>query len=582
MIQKRRTRRTGLALLAAPMAVLLIALGCTSKRQEERRQNVLRVLHADDIKTLDPAHAYDSLSLEVVLSVLEPLYQFDYLSEPLRIVPLLAADYPKFSEDQRTVTIPIRTGIHYADDPEVFKNSGGKGREVTAEDFVYAIRRLMDPEVHSEGSWIFDQRLESVRARDRRTLELRLLKPMPRLIPLLTLAFTAPVPREAMENAGPGALAHRIVGTGPFRLASWKRGVEIVLEKNPRYRSDFYPTMAPPALREAGLLTEAGKPLPFVDQVRIQIEKEQVPRWKAFENGKVDLIQVPKENLARLLNDRDHPSEKALHRGWKILRKPESSFFYIAFNLKDPLLGSNRLLRQALSSAIDRDAWIRAFTTGRARKMRTAVPSAAIDAPPEGKLQFDFDPARARTLLAKAGFPNGQGLPPLTLDLRGNDTEARALGEMFHSQFAAIGVAVQPVYNTLPAFLEKAAQGKLQLSLGGWTLDYPDVENVYQLLYGPNRSPGPNETHFDSSEFNRLYEQLVRLPSGPTRSALAGRLDRILQEECPWALGIHAAEYEASQPWVRPWRSVGVIPSRFKFIAIDLERRKTQAAAEVR
>jgi oligopeptide transport system substrate-binding protein len=242
--------------------------------------------------------------------------------------------------------------------------------------------------------------------------------------------------------------------------------------------------------------------------------------------------------------------------------------------MKDKLIGSNKYLRQAMSAALNRDKWIQIFTNGTGIKAVNALPPGVPDRPVGSKIKYDFDLKVAKELLEKAGYPNGNGLPTINFDMREADSLSRQLGEFFTLQFAQIGIKLNVIYNTFPAYLDKTRSGNFQVAYGGWGMDYPDAENVYQLLYGPNKAPGPAEASFDNPEMNKLYEQMAVMESGPKRAAIVKQMDDILQEDCPWALGLYWTEYRLTQPWVMNYRYSEVLQNLFKYYRIDREMKK--------
>ncbi len=589
--------------------VLTSGLGCT-KRQDDSKFAVFRGFEKDDVKTWDPANAYDSVSLNLVPSIYETLYQYTYLSETYKSEPLLAAAMPKYSADRLTVTIPIKHGVRFQNDP-CFKASQGKGRELKAQDFIYGMKRLALPTLQSQGWWIFDGKLvginafrdklikvssnkesskglseefnkvfdeevEGLKALDDYTIQLKLTKPYPDLVYILTMNFTSPVPREAvaMYADDQGNLLSHPVGTGPFRLVKWKRNHEITLERNPDFRTELYPAVASPAYQENTLLADAGKPLPFVDKVVIEVIKEDQPRWLNFMKGNTDVIVLPKDNFKQAITDQVNLSPELVKKGVHLNIETGAVIRYISFNMKDKLIGSNKYLRQALSSSIDRDKWISIFTNGTGRKMVNAIPPGIADRPQVNKIKYDFNLTLAKEYLKKAGYPDGQGLPPIQFDLRGASTTDRQLGDFIVQQWSQIGVKTDVIPNTFPAYLEKQKQGNLQVSFGGWSMDYPDAENIYQLLYGSNQSPGPGDANFDHAEFNKLYEQMAVLDPGPKKARLIQKMEEILQEECPWALGYYEASYDLSQPWFMNYRSSDLILNKYKYYRVSKEIKK--------
>jgi len=498
--------------------ILASSTACTQWLDDDENRQVLRIGVPSDAKTLDPASAFDSASLLVMGQVYETLYQYSYLRDPFVPEPLLAADFPKYSEDRLTVTIPIRKGIYYAPD-EAFEKLPSKKREMKAQDFVYALKRQAHPNIKAQGSWLFEGKIKGFKefkkklhdadqeefqqvfeegqivgfqAKDDYTLEIRLLKPYPQLVWALSMTFVAPIPKEAIEKHGDenGAINSHPVGTGPFVLKKWRPGHRIILVRNDHYHSEFYPTSASPGLKEKGLLKDAGETLPFLEKIVFDIVKESQPRWLKFLKGRYDLNNIPKDNFDDAMIDATNLSEEMEEKGIKLHRRSANTFWYVCFNMADKIVGKSIFLRQAISSAIDRDEFIKLFTNDRGIKMETALPHSILGRPKNPKLRYDLDLARAKRLLKMAGYPKGKNLPPLTMDMRGSSTSSRQMGEFFVRALAQIGIKLKVQYNTFPRFLEKMRQGNLQISFGGWTMDYPDAENVYQLLYGPNRSPG--------------------------------------------------------------------------------------------
>jgi ABC-type transport system substrate-binding protein len=585
----------------------LLALPACNRREDDGNLLVFHGYQEDDMKTWDPANAYDVISLDIAPHVYETLYQYAYLSETYKVQPLLAADLPKYSADRLTLTIPLKHGVKFQDDP-CFKETNGKGRELKAQDFIYAWKRLALPSLESQGWWIFDGKIagvnafhdklvktakadlpkafadpiEGFKALDDYTIQIKLTKPYPQLQYVLAMTFTAPIAHEqvaayADEN---GNLIEHPVGTGPFVMKEWARGRRVVLERNPNFHPDFYPTEGTVEYRKKGMLADAGKPVPFLDRIVWDVVKEAQPRWLNFMKGNLDIIIIPKDNFNQAIGNDGQLTPELAAKGVHLNVDTGVAFYYISFNMKDKLIGANKFLRQAMSAAIDRDKWIEIFTNGTGKKMVNCLPPGIADRPGNSRIKYDYNLAQAKELLKKAGYPEGKGLPVINFDLRGADSVNRQYGEFFAQQWAAIGIRLNPIYNTFPAYLEKAKQGNLQVSYGGWSMDYPDAENVYQLLYGPNMSPGPGEANYDNPALNKLYEQIAVSESGPARSELIRAAEDIVQEDVPWAMGYYYSEYTVSQPWVLNYRGSEIISNKYKFYRInrDVKKRYLEAA----
>jgi oligopeptide transport system substrate-binding protein len=277
-----------------------------------------------------------------------------------------------------------------------------------------------------------------------------------------------------------------------------------------------------------------------------------------------------KDSFRASMTDATHVRDDLAKKNVKVGYEDSLIMYWISFNMKDKVLGNNKYLRQAISSAIDRDKWIDTFNRFKGTKQTQLTPPGIADREDNAKLKYDFDLPRAKELLAKAGYPEGKGLPTLNFDFRGADTLNRQYGEFFVQQLGAIGIKINPILNTFPAYLEKAKQGNLQISYGGWTFDYPDVENGYQLLYSANKSPGPNDANYENAQFDALYKKIATTPAGSKgRKEWVKQIDDLVQEEAPWAYGYYMRTYRLTQGRVKNFRVAEVIGNKYKYLRID-------------
>lgn len=577
-------------LLGAVLSLGFMTVSACSHRDPDEGHPVFHVRIPDDIKTLDPANAYDQVSLEILPNIMEALYQYDITSPDYRVIPLLAADLPTFSKDRLTLKIPLQKGIHFEDD-SAFPN--GKGREVKAQDFVFAMRRLAHPGVQSQGSWIFEGKvkgydsflkrlretskekwaeefraaaLEGITALDDYTLQIKLIKPYPQILHILTTTFVAPVAEEVVKKYQDeqGRIDNNPVGTGAFRLGSYERGHEAVLLRSTSFRGEPMP-------KGTGL--EAGKAMPFLDKIIFYVLKEDQPGWLRFMNGELDFSKIPKDSFAQALTPGMSLTPDMQKRNVKLDKISGALFYFVNFNVRDKTL-SNKYLRQAIGSAVNREKWIELFTNNRGTKMDTVIPPGVQDRVSDPKLKYDFNLVRAKELMKRAGYPEGKGLPPITFDLRGADSVSRQMGEFFTDQFGQIGVKLNVVYNTFPAFIEKQNKGQLQMSYGGWILDYPDVENAYLQLYASRQNPVINNSFFDNGRFNALFEKMNLMDPGPARAKLVKEMDDIVQEEVPWAFGFYLDSYVLVNPWVKNFRASFFTRDGYKYYGVDLDLKK--------
>jgi oligopeptide transport system substrate-binding protein len=564
--------------------VLLVAAGLwagCSAADDEQAGRTLRV-QSSRIRGFDPVKVSDLPSGLAIGRVYEGLLQHAYLERPYRVEPLLAAAMPEVSSDQLTYTFRLRQGIHFSDDP-CFAATGGKGREVTADDVVYSLKRLADRKTGSIGYWVINGRIkgldafreasgepaptdyaadvEGLRALDRYTVRLELTKPYAQLLWVLAMHHCVVVAREAVERYG-DAFATHPVGTGPYVLKDWRRNYSLTFERNPTWREtgrvETYPARGGPGDEEAGLLADAGKPIPFIDRIVTYHVADPSTQWLMFLRGGLDVTDIARDNWNVVLDSRRQLLPEIRQRGIKLYTGPEMSIGYIGFNMDDPVLGRNRKLRQAMTSAFNGQDWLK-LSNFRALRPTGPVPG-DIAGKREGPLPYEFDLERAKRLLAEAGYPEGRDPATgnrleITLDIgRADDLELRQSAELFVSFMDKIGIVIRPVYNNWPTFLDKLDRRQVQLYTLRWIADYPDADNFLQLFHSRNASPGPNHSNYVNPEFDKLYDQASVLPDSPERTRLYREMQERVVEDCPWIFTADLLVFILQQPRVHNYK----------------------------
>ncbi len=573
--------------------IFLIFGACTFRNQVESK-NTLNLVAHERIKGLDPIYAEDLYSGLQVGQVYEALLQYHYLKRPYVLVPNLAEAMPEVSPDGLSYRFHLKKGVLFQDDP-AFQASQGKGRELIADDVVYSFKRLADPKLNSPGWWIFDGKIvgldswrkkasqsaatsysaevEGLKALNRYTIQIKLTQRSAQFPYFLAMNFTGIVPHEGVDFYGKDFIRHP-VGTGPFRLEEYNPSSKIVWVRNPTYRQDLYPSEGAPGDREAGLLEDAGKPLPLVDRIVTHVLIEQQPMWLNFMAGKLDFSGIPKDNYSSALGDGHELSPELKRKGIQLFKTPAYDVTHATFNLTDPLLGKNKSLRQALSLAYDGASFIRLFYNGRAIPAQGPIPPGLHGYDEEALSGYrKFDLARAKLLLAKAGYSDGRNLPPLEYATLANST-GRQAAEFMEKMMAQLGVKLHISAYSWPQFLEVVKQGKAQIWEYAWGADYPDAENFLQLFYGKNVSPGPNDSRYVNPEFDRLYEKALTLPNPEERSDLYKKMARLLAEDVPWIFIAHRMNYVLTQPWLKNYKPNDFDRIRYKYYRIDDSKRR--------
>ena len=542
---------------------------------------------------MDPALAYDSTAMDVIPLALESLYQYTYTKTPLELEPLLASGMPEISRDQKTYTVHLKPGVLWQDG-DFFP--GGKGRFLKAADFLYAWKRLAIPELQSPSTWIFDgkvagwdafrktlnaasdktkaleAKVEGFEAVDDQTLRIHLLRAYPQFTHILAMAYSAPLPREVFDKYGLFALNERVVGTGPYRFREYVRGSRIVLEKNPSFHGEAYPSAGDAGARASGLMTDAGKALPFAEEVTFQIFKEDQPRWLSFSRGLLDVSGIPKDNFSSVVDRGELRGEMAA-KGIQFIKMEQASTYLFFFNMKDPLLGKNADLRKAISLAFDRLAFVEKFRNGRGITATSLVPR-TVPGNVARPFVYDYDLAQAKTMLAKAGYPEGKGLAPIRLDLKGTATNFRQQGEFIRDALAKVGITIEIVPNTMPGYLEKERDGNLQFTFGVWDSDYPDAENFLALLYSKNISPGPNIANYKNAAYDRLYEKIALMAPSEERSRLILEAEDLAFTDLPIVPLFYPLAFSVGHGWVKNFRPNIQMINHMKYFNVDLAEKK--------
>ncbi|MFO1326245.1 MAG: ABC transporter substrate-binding protein [Rubrivivax sp.] len=585
--------------LALPAAALLPAGAARAGAPK-----VLRVVFPTAETGFDPARVSDVYSATVNAHIFEGLLQFDYLARPARLRPRLAEAMPEVSDDHRVWTLRLRRGVLFADDP-VFK---GQPRELVAEDFVYSLKRFADPAVKSPNwpsvqelrvlglaelrqkaidgkrPFDYDTPIEGLQALDRYTLRFTLGRPRPRFAENLAVGHTfGAMAREVVEGYGDRIMEHP-VGTGAFRLASWRRSSQIVLERNPRHRQPPWDAMpgADDAEGQAILQRLRGRTLPLVDRVEVSIIEESQPRWLSFLQRQTDLVVVPPEFVPQAMPGgrlAPHLAKKGL-QAWRVLTSSTQLSF---FNMEHPLVGGYTpekvALRRAIFLSYDLQREIDLVYRGAAIRAQSIVNPHGTGYDPAFRSDASVcSPARAKALLDLYGYtdrdgdgwreqPDGQ---PLLIEMATQaDGLARQIDEQWKKALDAIGVRVEFKPAKWPENLKAARAGKLMMWRVGSTSTLSDGQQALQRLYGPE-SGQANIARFRLKAFDEVFDRLTLMADGPEREAVFAQAKRLAVAYAPYRAHLHQYADVVAHPWLvgyrRPafgyefWNHVDILP----------------------
>ena len=539
----------------------------------------------------DPAKISDLYSRIITSQIFEGLFFYDHLARPVKIKPLTAAAMPEISADFRHFTIRVRPGIYFADDP-AFK---GVKRELVAQDYVYALKRFADPATKSpawgeieeltlvgladqrkqvlatRGSFDYDRLVPGLQATDRYTLKLETAEPRPRLVEVLAdTSLYGAVAREVAEFYG-DKLAQHPVGSGAFRLASWRRSSEIVLARSPSYRLRHYEDEAEPAPGDAegqALLARfRGRRLPMLDRVVVSIIEEQQPRWLSFLNRQQDFIDRVPEEFVNTAMPGGKLAPNLAKQGIVGYRTVGPEGVLTVYNMDDPLVGGYTPDKVALRRAINLGVDVpREITLGRRGQAIPAqsplVPHTTGYDPAYRSEMGEFSPAKAKALLDLYGYidrdgdgwrdrPDGQ--PLVLVKSTQPDASQRQLDELWQKNMNAIGLKIEFKFAKWPENLKAMQAGKLMIWGVASGATQLDGQNSLQRLYGPS-SGGANLSRFKSAEFDAIYDRMSALANGPERDSLFLQAKRISVAYAPYKQHVHRIYTDMAHPWVVGYR----------------------------
>ena len=605
MTPRRRSLLQGAAALSLWPAAAR-TLGAQARRVKE-----LRIAFPAPESSFDPPQTNsDRYSGTLIAQILESPLGYDYLARPARLVPVTAAAMPEVSADGRQFTVRLKPGIFFADDPAF----GGRPRELVAEDYVYSIKRFYDPQYNSSDLYLYaqmklpgldelrqralqtrqpfdyDTRVEGLHVLDRYTFVLTLGSDDPRFIYRFADPVTmGAVAREVVERYGPDIGAHP-VGTGAFRLKSWRRASRIELEQSPSFRESYYDgTPADEPLAQAIATRLKGRRLPLVDRVVVDIVEESQPRWLSFLNGRYHWLAVPGD-YATLAAPQGEIAPFLAKRGITLQRALNPDMTMDFFFMEDPVVGGYTpdkvALRRAIGLAYDGDTYIRRVLGGNAIPAQSTIApgTSGYDAAYKSEMS-SHDPARARALLDLYGYTDRDGdgwreRPDGTpLVLRKSslaDQLSRVSNDLLRRDLAAVGLRIEFEISTWSELLKKTRAGTLQMWGYAWSAPSPDGGFFLGIAYGPNAAES-NDPRFSLPAFDTLYRQQLQLPDGPEREALMRQAKNLLTAYLPFKVLAHRITSDLVHPWTLNYWRHPFASDIWRYVDVDPD---LQAAAD--
>ena len=577
------------------LALLALASACAAGAADPNK--VLRVA-SPDVDTLDPQQATTISAQRVIQAIYEGLYNWDYLNSPAGLVPVTATAAPEISDGGKTWRINLKPGIHFSDDPAFH----GKARELVADDYVYSLKRRLDPNLSRGGDTVmtdliigaravadaakrpgakfdYDRPIEGLRALGRYALQIKLNAINYPSVQVFLAA--AAVAREVVEAAG-GDIRTHPVGTGPYRLREWKRGSKIVLEANPNYRPLRFPASGNPADAEMER-SMRGRALPQIGVIDISIIEEDTTLLLEFERGALDYVELRAEIANRLLaNDKLKPEYAA--RGIVRHAYIEPFLFFVDFNMDDPVIGgmSNDkiALRRAIAMGLNTQNLIDVVYAGQGQPANQLIPPGVSGHDPTASPRPLYDPAAAQALLDRFGYKNrdadgyrkGPDGKPLTvvLSLRAAAI-SRETQTLWKRDMDVIGIRIDFRVAPFQDFVKDLIAGKYQMSAAGFG-GIPTGDGILELL-DSRQPPFANQSRFKSAEYDQWVDRFLRSPTPSEQVAAARRMTEMARAYMPLLPTIFRRENDFVQPWLLGFRPQ-VFSTYWQFMDIDLDRRK--------
>ncbi|MBL4761823.1 MAG: peptide ABC transporter substrate-binding protein [Methylophaga sp.] len=664
------------------LLLLLTLTGCDSTMlnspytQTNEAESILYASFSLRPKHLDPARSYSANETSFTGQIYEPPLQYHYLKRPYSLIELTATKLPtvqyfnqqgeRLAEDVETsrvaysiYEISIQPNILYQPHPAFARNEQGEfvyhqlnqqqlstvktladfeqteTRELVAADYVYQIKRLAHPEIHSPilgvmGEYIvgladYSKKLQALKQQgqiidlntldidgvtvvDSHTYQIKVHGKYPQLRYWLAMPFFAPIPWEADDfYRQEGLIKKNItmdwypVGTGPYQLIKNDPNSKMVLIRNPNYHGETYPVEGEKADLANGMLEDAGKPLPFIDKIVFTLEKENTSYWNKFLQGYYDVSGISSDSFdqaVQVSNAGDFGLSDAMkQKGIDLKTAIGTSIYYIGFNMQDPVVGGYteqaKNLRQAISIAVDYEEFISIFLNGRGIASQGPVAPGIFgyisgqEGINQSVYQWEAGEAKRRSilsaqaLLVQAGYPQGrhqQTGEPLVLyfDVPASGPDAKAQFDWLRKQFQKLNIQLVVRSTDYNRFQDKMSSGQTQMFQWGWGADYPDPENFLFLLYGPNgkvASGGQNTANYDNVEFDRLFEKMRVMPNNDERQQIIKQMTSIVTEDAPWVWGYHPKQFSLYHAWNKNVKPNLMANNTLKYRRVDARQR---------
>lgn len=588
---------TGALRRCLALAVILFFAGAAHAASPADPSKVVRMAFEASDDGFDMVRTINYYSGWVSEAIFETLLTYDYLARPAKLVPRAAEAMPEIADGGKTYTFHIRKGVYFT--PDLAFQS--VKRELTAGDFAYTFKRLLDPQNRSPaanflegkilglddlaaqakktGHFDYDAPVAGLQTPDRYTLRVQLKAPDYNFLYVVAYGSLGAVAREVIEAYGLHSGQHP-VGTGPYMLQQYVPRSKIVLIANPDFRGFVWNFESSGDPWDEQLVKDMrGKQMPQVGRVEISIIEEEQSRWLAFQDKQLDVDKLPQIAAPTVLEGSRLKPDYAT-QGIRLYRIVEPEITYTLFDFKDPTIGGFSLdkiaLRRAIAMAYSVQDEITQLRMGQAVKAEMVIPEGVVGHDPNYRTSIGYDLNLANKLLDHFGYKRGadgyrilpDGKPLLIRIANEASATSKVISEIWKRGLDQIGIRAEFPVSNFADNLKAATECRLMMWGAAWHADFPDGENFLQLLYGPNSGQG-NQSCYQSPAYDALYKQAIALPPGPERNALYVRMNRQMEADTAWALHVSRVRNWMVRPWVKGFKKHPILQSDWQYLDVE-------------
>lgn len=548
------------------------------------KNEVLRFPLKTEVSTIDPHNSYDIISNSITYQVYDTLFSYEYLKRPYTITPVLAEKIPESKDGGKSYLIKIKKNIPYH--PKKFLE---KDRYVTAQDFITSLKRLAYQPTKSRGWYLYQEKIvgldefrhlaksmddlkklsvEGLKAIDKNTLEVTLVKPMgpSQFLSLFTLIFTCPLPVEAITYLN-NDLTTETLGTGAYEIESIDPFEKIVLKAFSGYNTVRYPTTGDRYANEFGFLEDADKALPLIPKIEFYVIKDTQLRWEKLLKGELDFSDLPAPLFDKILDLNGQLKKPFSEMNLAVTTSASLAYWWIEFNMNDPVVGKNKKLRQALSYGLNIEEYIKIYTNNTDQRANSLYIPGIFGYNPSSEPPYKYDLEHAKKLLKEAV---GNKKIELTFETRRDSDQHIQMAEFIKKNLSEMGIKLNYKINTFSEFLEKSKNGKMQFWHGGWLMDYPDPENILQLLYSQNANgKGPNKSNYQNPMFDTLVEKYQKSNDEAEKLVILAQIEEIVFSDLPWIMLNYSKNYNIYNKSLKNFRPSELMPGYLKYLKFE-------------